>query len=864
MKLCLIFCFIISLNCIQYEEYDYEEFKKEHNFNSTDYTDQCLPSDKEMEEFFSKNQIDFKGKLDKNIRFIAGKCNPIVLIPGIYSTKLNVKIKCKNLYRDEKDLYYKIKFYCGKFVCSSKTDNDENRYLWFNIGRDGFTMYRHPWEFNKELEEDEFQSTEDIWEWDNLYGSCLGYFMKMFDNEEECPIIQSSKKKICGHSHNIRIAYHGGFLNEIKEAQCGVRPVSNIMESNLNIATKDLSATNIFGELAKGLVDMGYKKGFSLSAVPYDFRRFIATNEFAFDALKYHIERMYSLTGKPVVIIAHSFGNLITLNALTKLSNEENFLKKIKKWISLAPPFAGATKAIDNFLYGTDDFNVDTLWKGMIEFERFGQSLMIRSVPTVYELKPFKIFWNIFNSNDFYTEFAEAIRERLELEKICHDNKNADICNEQYIRKNSVKFDEIYGDYFPSFTQSECAIERSIGGNQNALSKKCFTQILNIVDYPTLIRVKDQTTDYNIERYHQDSGENIYYVAECDEIKYSKCVEDIFFETKSLNETFPDELDILIRRFYNIYDKKIDISDNNYFDTPEEEKEKIKEMIDHQNNISLIKELPIPPVDIDIVYSSYNPTLVAEFIDDYDLSLRSKVEKGGDGTVPTWSTLLTAFKWIYEKEKNNSTQNIRLVEYCSRIDDTKLNINNFKAISCRCIENNVYNKDLDKCSHQNMLGDEKNLFFYIYDEINKDNENIEAKKTAINDYSSSINYEDQCNSKLYMLSTIEKKIKCDSDQEITSEEYNDNYCGKQNYATMKGRNCCSVHIHGKNCDDTKYDSYFCDNIKNNDDSIEEYKDYLIQEKAFYEEDNDVQVEVICSSSYLNFMKVLLLLLFYIL
>lgn len=163
-----------------------------------------------------------------------------------------------------------------------------------------------------------------------------------------------------------------------------------------------------------------------------------------------------------------------------------------------------------------------------------------------------------------------------------------------------------------------------------------------------------------------------------------------------------------------------------------------------------------------------------------------------------------------------------------------------------------------------MLGDEKNLFFYIYEEINKDNENIEAKKTAINDYSSSINYEDQCNTKLYMLSTIEKKIKCDSDKEITSEEYNDNYCGKQNYATMKGRNCCSVHIHGKNCDNTKYDSYFCDNIKNNDDSIEQYKNYLIDEKAFYEDDDDVQVEVICSCSNLIFMKVLLLLLFYIL
>ena len=71
----------------------------------------------------------------------------------------------------------------------------------------------------------------------------------------------------------------------------------------------------------------------------------------------------------------------------------------------------------------------------------------------------------------------------------------------------------------------------------------------------------------------------------------------------------------------------------------------------YQNEKSLIKDLPIPPVDIDIVYSTFNPTLVAE-ITDQNLEFPKQVKKGGDGTVPTWSSLLTAFKWIYDKEKN--------------------------------------------------------------------------------------------------------------------------------------------------------------------------------------------------------------------
>ena len=142
--------------------------------------------------------------------------------------------------------------------------------------------------------------------------------MRMFDSEDECPIIESSKKKICGHSHNVRINYHGGFLNDIKRGDCGVRAVSNILESGLKIIPSDLSATNIFGLLAKRLVERGYTKGFSLSAVPYDFRRFISTNTFAYKALEYHIDRMYTLTGKPVIIIAHSFGNNIKCFAKIK------------------------------------------------------------------------------------------------------------------------------------------------------------------------------------------------------------------------------------------------------------------------------------------------------------------------------------------------------------------------------------------------------------------------------------------------------------------------------------------------------------------------------------------------------------------
>lgn len=181
--------------------------------------------------------------------------------------------------------------------------------------------------------------------------------------------------------------------------------------------------TNIFGDLVENLEGIGYQKGFSLSAVPNDFRKFIKTNNFAFESLKYHIENMYNLTGKPVIIIAHSFGNLVTLNTLTKDSSLKD---KIKKWIAIAPPFAGDTKAIDNFLHGIEDFDTDIISSiARSEFHKFGQFMMLKSIPTVYELKPNLNIYNQIQSPE-YLDFKEAITKRIDLEKKCENGTCTD------------------------------------------------------------------------------------------------------------------------------------------------------------------------------------------------------------------------------------------------------------------------------------------------------------------------------------------------------------------------------------------------------------------------------------------------------
>ena len=74
-----------------------------------------------------------------------------------------------------------------------------------------------------------------------------------------------------------------------------------------------------------------------------------------------------------------------------------------------------------------------------------------------------------------------------------------------------------------------------------------------------------------------------------------------------------------------------------------------------QDNKSLIKDLPLPPIDTDIVYASYAATPSMVVVNDREFSHGGTVlKRGGDNTVPAWSPLLTGFKWIYEMKNTPS------------------------------------------------------------------------------------------------------------------------------------------------------------------------------------------------------------------
>ena len=240
-----------------------------------------------------------------------------------------------------------------------------------------------------------------------------------------------------------------------------------------------------------------------------------------------------------------------------------------------------------------------------------------------------------------------------------------------------------------------------------------------------------------------------------DELFYSNKCPNVFSDLNAVN--------YLINRFNeeDIYEK----INKTYFDDYETIKSGIKKSIEYQNEIDLLKELPVPPVDTELVYASFFPTISTLILDDNDFANEGDAfNRGGDETVPTWSSLLTGLKWIYDIKKKNLTQKVKLVEYCSRLAKSGQykyspdKEQNFAAISCRCLNQtlNVYGNDDDikKCSHAQMLQDE-NLFDYIYSVINDPkttiNDNIDSKKEVVKKYNKKDfkNVEQKCNDELY-------------------------------------------------------------------------------------------------------------------
>ena len=704
--------------------------------------DECLMDKKEAVQTLKESYGIENSIPDENLRFILGKCNPVLLIPGIYGTKLMVEINCKGIATYERKTTLKnIRLYCGNTVCADETKTSEEHPLLVALFDEAFSILGPNYD---------------------KYSSCLGFFANYFQNENECPK-DDEGNNICYYSKYIKVGFYGGTTETSSKGRCGIEGIQNIIQSGYSAVDSivNIGVAKSYGEMTKKLIKRGYKEGFSLGGLPNDYRRYASTNNFALKAFQSQINRLYSNTGKPVVIISHSYGNLITLSNLLKNENK-NYLKKIKKFVAISPPFSGSPYLLDAFFNGMNDWNKSfKVFDNTItisNYNLFGQLMMYKTLPIIIELRPLPLAVRLL-SDPTYSELSEAIKQRIDAETEC---KNKD-CSYNEIKSKTEKFDNLFKGYFPSLLDEECEYESYIGGNTETNNRKCYSGIYNVADCPTIILSSSNSSKFPTqEEFDKDFhcnkfGSNYYYQGECDKA-YRNCLEEMISSDKCPNVFSNKEaVSYLLNRFNEGWSSEFGNITKNYFESHNKIWQEVKNSISYHSEINMLKDIPIPPVDTDIIYASFSPTTSTLIFNEKNLQKEGEFFKGGDGKVPTWSVLLPGLKWIYEKKKNNLSQKIRLIEYCSRLGNEgkyKYDPNkeqDFAAIGCDCLNsNNEYKSSLSSCTHASMISDEA-LIDYIFSIIDDPKESptiTDSKKLAVKSYKSNINYESICNNDL--------------------------------------------------------------------------------------------------------------------
>ena len=315
------------------------------------------------------NDTDTQQKL---LSFIQGPCSPVVIVPGLTASKLQLTIDCPTLQREAPNIFAS----CGWSTCSWSIIHSKPapEYILWVASVDSPMGFIIPgWETSE----------------------CFGNLVKLDYNETEKEIYLKYS-----NPPGVNITWFGNTPETVALKECGFASINDLLPFPFQT-----SETAGYHQIQEYYKYMGYQVGLNLFAVPYDFRKTTLANELIY-TLKRTIKYAHALTGKKVILMAHSMGNFGALNILNSMTPEEKE-EMILNYIAVTPPFLGATKALKIVIGGDDEF----IWHHLgLSF--FSQKMFLGSSSAAYDLLPKDAFFRFQNET-----WLKDVLKRLNLQK---------------------------------------------------------------------------------------------------------------------------------------------------------------------------------------------------------------------------------------------------------------------------------------------------------------------------------------------------------------------------------------------------------------------------------------------------------------
>jgi hypothetical protein len=674
----------------------------------------CDPTDPErisiVNDYIKTHEANLSSEDQKLIKFIAGDCLPVVIVPGFYGNKLQLHItNCTAL-----NLYHPEVAKACKF--DQKCEDGSEKFFWLS---------------------EDFESNDG--------STCFGEVVKfnIFKNETEKDPMKKFQEK---PTNGFRLVYTGNTPKTEKINECGFGASTNLLDKLFYFGAKSVRGLL---DMKNHFVSLGYQIGVNLFSVPYDWRR-TSNDPYNYQMMKTTVDLAYKLTGKKSVLVAHSYGSLIALDYVYTLTEEEKS-KKIDRIVGIGPVYGGVSKAVKSFVLGYEEFNIDV--KFLVEILNIYLSLPNQKIFMYKNGAPVELFQKLFWTLHKDEHFMKVARERNQAEeKITqcvrdYFRKKEDKGKKEFLEgamkvNESLKFlDEMFevkGSIYDFFNKKHL---KTSNEEDSEIINYCIIPIKNAY-FEVFENFKKLFPFY--PDLEEGCGKVNLVQTTClksptqNPSKAENCKNSVWDKYCRLNFFIP----------FDVPTVEIKDNDKNYsFDLLT--KESISDMVSKfgigkpdmeyfnyvLNSINPeLHKLNHPKVPVTIYFTSGFETTVTYSIPQNPKIFTDKNQyavdalgqdivnnSGGDGTVPTASAILPVLKWT--TEKTEKFYPVHLVNYCANKDFNKpLDLNNhqFINIDCRC------DKPLeDGCAHASMAGDQ-NIIDHIENYTRNKNNNLPA------------------------------------------------------------------------------------------------------------------------------------------